>query len=102
MAAIPGVNREKGLRMKGIAHITFTGGGFFVPAHNPYDREMLVEHITNSVRTKGQLSVRVDDLFWSVLPGNSSPASECDGCGSALQSLTCSAVDGAAYCAKCA
>ena len=89
--------------MRGIAHISFNGGGVFLPARNPYDREMLVEHITDSMRTKSQLRVLVDDLFWSVLPSNNtSPTPACDGCGNSLQSLSCSAADGVEYCVKCA
>jgi len=88
--------------MKGIAHISFSGGGVFLPARNPYDRDMLVEHITDSVRSKGQLRVRVDNMFWSVLPSTRSPDAACNGCGGILHSLCCSVADGAEYCAKCA
>ena len=88
--------------MKGIAHISFNGGGLFLPARNPYDREMLVEHVTDSVRSKGQLRVRVDNVFWSVLPSNGSPEAACEGCGGSLHSLSCSIADGQDYCAKCA
>lgn len=46
---------------KGIVHISFAGGGLFLPARSPYDRQMLVEHVTDRVRCKGHLQVLTDD-----------------------------------------
>lgn len=31
--------------MKGIAPVSFQGGGLMVPAHTPYDCELLSEHV---------------------------------------------------------
>ncbi len=42
---------------KGIAYVSFPGGGMFVPARSPYDRQMLVECVAD--RTLGTYKVQV-------------------------------------------
>jgi len=89
--------------MKGVAHISFAeGGGVVLPARSAYDRDLLVEHIAGSVRSKGCVRVAVDDRSWSVLRGDGPSRTMCDGCGYELLAACCSASDGAAYCLRCA
>lgn len=40
---------------KGIAHVSFAGGGILVPARDPDDRQTLVEHVADHIRAKGQV-----------------------------------------------
>lgn len=89
--------------MKGVAHISFdSGGGVILPARNAYDRGMLVEHIAESVRSKGHLHVALDDHSWSVHRGEGPPRTLCYCCGYALHPTCYSAASGAAYCLQCA
>jgi hypothetical protein len=88
--------------MRGIAHVSFANGGLFIPARSPYDRQMLIEHVVDRVRSKGQVQVLVDDERWMVhLRGNS--AVNCAFCGLAGE-LACQSIgdEAATYCAHCA
>ncbi len=79
---------------KGIAHVSFPGGGFFLPARSTQDRQMLVQQVTDRLRTSGHVQVLVDDRRWLVRcePGWSC----CRRCGGALPLACYSAADGAA------
>ena len=39
--------------MKGIAPVSFRGGGLMVPAHTPYDCELLFEHVEAAPKRHG-------------------------------------------------
>jgi hypothetical protein len=71
---------------KGIAHVSFPGGGMFVPARNPYDRQLLAEHVLSRARAKGQVQVLLDDQRWMVYhsPGRRNIC--CSRCGVAVDS----------------
>ena len=87
--------------MRGIAHISFVGGGVFLPARNPYDRQVLVEHVADHVRSKGEVQVALDDRCWSVCMTDT--GTSCSSCGRSLHSVCHSPASGlAAYCVRCA
>ena len=88
---------------KAIAHVSFPGGGMFLPARSPYDRQMLVEHIADRVRSKGRVQVLLDEQRWMVHLNRGLPRALCSSCGDAVDS-TChrAADDGVAYCLSCA
>lgn len=87
--------------MRGVAHISFTGGGVFLPARNPYDRQVLVEHVADQVRSKGEVQVALDDRCWSVCMTD--VGTSCSSCGRPLDSVCYSATNGqTAYCVRCA
>jgi hypothetical protein len=87
---------------KGIAHISFVGGGTFLPARNPYDRETLVEYVADRVHTRGHVQVLVDGQRWMVCPRNPS-VSSCATCRHSLDCRCVATIDrGAAYCLTCA
>ncbi len=89
--------------MRGIAHISFAGGGLVLPAANPYDREILFDHIAHRTRSKGAVRVTVDDSSWSVRYNDGSLAPFCAACGRALEAACYSNFSGgAAYCIRCA
>ncbi len=92
-----------GILAKGIAHVSFCGGGIFLPARNPYDREMLAEHVTNRVRAKGQVQVIIDDQEWMVYLSPDPSLLCCSVCSHPLPSACYSAgSDGIPFCVKCA
>lgn len=87
----------------GIAHVSFAGGSIFVPARNPYDRQMLMEHIAERVRAQGHVQVLVDDQRWLVRLSRGSSADCCSNCGYSLDAAGYAAVTGAAaFCVSCA
>lgn len=88
---------------QGIAHVSFAGGGIFLPARDPYDRQTLIEHVTQRVRAKGRVQVLVDDYRWMVQAGPAHRAATCAACGQAVDAACYSSMsNGAAYCVHCA
>jgi hypothetical protein len=88
---------------KAIAHVSFPGGGMFLPARSPYDRQMLVEHIADRVRSKGHVQVLLDERRWMVQLNRRAPFPVCASCGDTVDSSCYSpADDGVAYCLSCA
>jgi hypothetical protein len=88
---------------KGIAHISFAGGGFFLPARNPYDRQLLVEHVSECVRTKGHVQVLMGNHLWKIHRNRGSTTTPCTRCGLALPTACyVSGSGGACYCLTCA
>src|SRR5437879_780667 len=83
---------------KGVAHVSFPGGGMFVPARSPYDRELLAEHVIDRVRLKGNVQVLVDDERWLVHFLRGKGTVDCWRCGGAVDSICyCTADDAVAY-----
>jgi hypothetical protein len=88
---------------RGIAHVSFTGGGVFLPARDPYDRQTLIEHVSQRVRTKGRVQVLVDNHRWLVQSCVAPMAAACMACGQSAD-MACypTASHAAAYCVGCA
>lgn len=53
---------------KGIAHVSFLGGGAFLPLRNPDDRRTLVEYVADRVGATGRVQVLVGGQRWMVGP----------------------------------
>ena len=88
---------------KAIAHVSFPGGGMFLPARSPYDRQMLVEHIADRVRSKGRVQVLLDEQRWMVQLNRGAVRIYCSSCGDAADSACYRPVDdGVPYCIPCA
>jgi len=88
---------------EGIAHVSFAGGGLFVPARSPYDREMLVEHVLDRVRSKGSVQVLVDERRWLVDSLRGTRAVRCERCDCVVDCVSrCHADDSVGYCVACA
>ena len=88
---------------RGIAHVSFSGGGIFLPARDPYDRQTLIEHVTQRVRAKGRVQVLVDNHRWMVQASTASLPTTCTACGEAADAACyASASNGRAYCMPCA
>jgi hypothetical protein len=87
----------------GIAHVSFSGGGMFLPARSPYDRQVLAEHVVSRVRANGQVQVLIDDQRWMVHQRRSARSACCSQCGYGVDSA-CYLVSasGSLYCVTCA
>ena len=88
---------------RGIAHVSFSGGGMFLPARNPYDRQLLTEHVLSRVRANGQVQVLIDNQRWMVHPHRGASRARCSRCGCATGSACYLASGtGTPYCVTCA
>ena len=87
----------------GIAHLSYAGGGIFVPARTPYDRQMLVEQVVERVKTKGEVQILINDRRWIVRLLARTARAGCARCGTSIDSACTSAKTGkAVYCPTCA
>ena len=87
----------------GIAHMSFRGGGIFLPARSPYDRQILIEYVTDRVRAAAEVQVLLDGQRWLVQLHRGRPAACCTCCGSAARPTCYASANGqAAYCVNCA
>jgi len=66
--------------MKGIAKLTFPGGGIVLPGRTPYERELLVEHIQYHVRRRSALHLELDGHNWSIVFDDSFESDHCATC----------------------
>jgi hypothetical protein len=73
--------------MKGVARISFHGGGLLLPAKTPYERELLFEHITDCTKRHGQVRLEFNRREWFVRL-NTSPADVCTACRQPLEKVT--------------
>ncbi len=75
----------------------------FLPAHDPYDRQMLLEHIVARTHAERRVRLRVDDLRWMVRLRQGPANAPCSACHCVLNS-TCYSTNehGAAHCLGCA
>ncbi len=86
---------------RGMAHVSYAGGGIFLPVRSPYDRQMLVEHVGECVRAKGQVQVLLGHQRWLVHRNRG--ATFCAGCGCpAACACTAGPDTSVVYCVKCA
>jgi hypothetical protein len=56
--------------MNDIAHLSFRGGGLILPAHTPYDRELLVECVEASTKRYGDILLEVNGRRWAISMSN--------------------------------
>jgi hypothetical protein len=52
--------------LNNIARLSFSGGGLILPAHTPYDRELLVESVEATTKRYGRLVLEVNDRHWTI------------------------------------
>jgi hypothetical protein len=87
----------------GIAHVSFPGGGTFLPARTPYDRQILLEYVGAYLHANGQVQVLVDGQRWMVHLTRNSAVPSCSTCGCSADSVCSSLAHGEeVYCVKCA
>jgi hypothetical protein len=88
---------------EGIAHVSFRGGGTFLPARTPYDRQILAEYVGAYLRGNGQVQVLIEGQRWMVHITRKPAVPSCLSCGCPADSACYSPADGGAvYCVKCA
>ena len=85
----------------GIAHVSSRGGGLFLPARTPYDRQLLAEHVAARVRSSGQVQVLLEGQRWLVSRSSRRGSGRCGRCGVGVITI-CSAAGGDAWCLTCA
>lgn len=86
--------------MKGIAQISFQGGGLFLPAKTPYERELLLEHAKMCTRRHGRVRLALNQHEWTVTR-TEDDEEQCSSCGRPLDSLKY-AYAGRNLCTQCA
>lgn len=86
---------------QGVAHVSYRGGGCFLPVRTPYGRELLVEYVSDLVHTKGLLQVLIDGQRWFVRASTGCVSANCAQCGRALMSR-CDHEELAPHCLRCA
>lgn len=86
----------------GIAHVSFPGGGAFLPARSPYDRQMLIEHVAHRLHAEGRVQVLLDEQRWLVQSDRGAGAPHCAACACPVSVACYAATNGVAYCPKCA
>ena len=85
--------------MKGVAHISFEGGGLIVPAQTPYEREMLFEHVEVSTKRYGRVWLDVNRGHWTISLRNGDREA-CASCSRWLNLIY--RFDGQTLCGQCA
>jgi hypothetical protein len=86
--------------MAAVAHISFRGGGVFLPDHGAGDRHIIVEYVERLVSSKQRVQVLLDDQRWLV---QSSEHVSCSVCALATKTACREAnADGKPYCLRCA
>ena len=86
---------------KGVAHVSYRGGGCFLPVQTPYGRELLVEYVADLVRVKGIVQVLIDDVRWLVQTCAGRPAASCTHCTETLK-VRCDHEEASRLCMRCA
>jgi hypothetical protein len=88
--------------LEGIAHLSFAGGGTFLPARTPYDRQMLLDEVADRIRVKGRVQLLVDDRRWIVCLNERSSGARCVCCKTLIGAARCwIAGDAAIHCLRC-
>ena len=87
----------------GVAHVSFSGGGVFVPARSRYDRQILMELVADRAHTNGQVQVLVGSQRWMASWCRGPHARICADCGTKVDVACYSATNhDIGYCVTCA
>jgi len=75
----------------------------FLPVRGPYDVQLLIEHVTESVRRRGLVQLLTGAARWMVRVQAGTLPTRCVGCNRRVGSVACTAPDGGpAHCLSCA
>jgi hypothetical protein len=86
--------------MAAVAHVSYPGGGVFLPDHGPGDRHTIMEYVERLVSSKRQVQILLDNQRWLV---QSSEHACCAACDLATKTACRKATDGwECYCLRCA
>jgi len=81
------------------AHITFTGGGLILPAHTPYDRQIIFEHVEAAAKHHELLGLRANGHYWSI-SHNTARLELCAPCSRGVHALAYRS-NGQNFCGRC-
>jgi hypothetical protein len=86
--------------MAAVAHVSYPGGGVFLPDHGPGDRHTIMEYVERLVSSKQKVQILLEDQRWLVQPSEHACCASCDlatktACREANE-------DGDLYCLRCA
>ena len=102
-APLSGLEPEMMTIPSGIAHVSFSGGGIFLPARTPYDRQMLVEHVVDRAHSRGQVQVLLGEQRWMVHAKRGALALCCSSCSNTVDAACYSSPQSSgALCVRCA
>src|SRR5574340_1213979 len=85
--------------MAGVAHVSFAGGGVFMPDQNPEDRQQLLDYVTYLVSSKPKVQILLRNQRWLAESGH---YCSCATCGRATNVSCREAGDVDVYCVQCA
>lgn len=84
------------------AQVQGVSGTFLVPAHTPYERQILREHLARRVGHRSPLTLGMHGKRWIITRDNST-SSRCASCAQAVGRLSCHQDDGGyTTCIDCA
>lgn len=90
------------LLAQGIAHVSFPGGGNFLPFRNASDRRRLIADIADHSRAGDPVQLLVDEQRWVIRPRHTSSSLGCAGCGvTAEPAAFAHADEKTGYCIAC-
>ena len=86
--------------MAAVAHVSYPGGGVFLPDHGPGDRHTTVEYVERLVSSKQKVQVLLDNQRWLVQSGEHACCASCD----LATKTACREANhgGELYCLRCA
>ena len=86
--------------MTPVAHVSYLGGGIFLPDHGPGNRHTIIEYVTRLIRSKKKVQILLDNERWLVQSGRHVC---CAGCQLATDTSCREATNEAEiYCLRCA
>jgi len=84
------------------AQVQGVSGTFVVPAHTPYDRQMLREHLAGRIGHLSTVTLGVHGKQWTITQ-HDAPSSRCATCTRSVGRLSCNQDDGScSTCIDCA
>src|SRR5574337_953677 len=87
--------------MTDVVHVSFTGGGIFLPNEGPADRQYLVDYVAHILHSKPKVQILRCEQRW--LAEQSAVYCSCVSCGRATKSVCRETRNEAeAYCLRCA
>ena len=86
--------------MAAVAHVSFFGGGIFLPDHGPGDRQTILDYVSRLLRSKQKVQILLDSQRWLARSGDHAG---CERCGH-VSTVSCREAGNEAesYCLRCA
>ncbi len=86
--------------MAAVAHVSYLGGGIFLPDNGPGDRHTIIEYVGRLLSSKQKVQILLDNQRWLAQSGEHVCCARC-----ALVSKTScreASAEGELYCLRCA